>query len=285
MSEDTGLQELVAEEVTDQLDVADLIDGGSIEDGIDAGEIGASVGRQFGERLGRTIGASVGGEIHDTLSSAFESGTDAADSEGEAEDGDEDEDGDGNGDTKTPADSLTLKQLLAELVTAIRTGFVTALDDSNARDSVESIAQNVTEGTSLEGVFETSSETETQEEGADDEDESGAEAAGTADADDRDADTELEQASEDLENLRRETLVDFLGVMSYQDLQSVAKEVGVKANLSREEMTDEIIETVAAEEGDGANGDADERDSGGGGEDGGGGDGGDDTDGESSDSE
>ncbi|ELZ09025.1 hypothetical protein [Natrialba aegyptia] len=281
MSEDTGLQELVAEEVTDQLDVADLIDGGSIEDGIDAGEIGASVGRQFGERLGRTIGASVGGEIHDTLSSAFESGTDAADGEGE----EEEENGDGNGGTKPTADTLTLKQLLAELVTAIRTGFVTALDDSNARDSVESIAQNVTEGTSLEGVFETSSETETQEEGADGEDESGAEAAETADADDRDADTELEQAPEDLENLRRETLVDFLGVMSYQDLQSVAKEVGVKANLSREEMTDEIIETVAAEEGDGANGDADERDSGGGGEDGGGGDGGDDTDGESSDSE
>lgn len=282
MSEDTGLQELVAEEVTEQLDVADLIDGGSIEDGIDAGEIGASVGRQFGEQLGRTIGASVGGEIHDTLSSAFESGTDAADGEGEEEG--EDGDGNGDGDTKTTADSLTLKQLLAELVTAIRTGFVTALDDSNARDSVESIAQNVTEGTSLEGVFETSSETEqTQEDEADDE--SGDEEAGTADAGDQDADTELEQAPEDLENLRRETLVDFLGVMSYQDLQSVAKEVGVKANLSREEMTDEIIETVAAEEGDGTNGDADGRDSGGGGEDGSDGDGGDDTDGESSDSE
>jgi len=38
--------------------------------------------------------------------------------------------------------------------------------------------------------------------------------------------------------------------MSYSDLQSVAKDVGVKANLSREEMTDEIIEAVTDEESD-----------------------------------
>ena len=50
--------------------------------------------------------------------------------------------------------------------------------------------------------------------------------------------------------LLAQPLEDFLGVMSYSDLQSVAKDVGVKANLSREEMTDEIIEAVTDEESD-----------------------------------
>ncbi len=55
---------------------------------------------------------------------------------------------------------------------------------------------------------------------------------------------------DNLEDRRADTLEDFLGVMSYSDLQSVAKDVGVKANLSREEMTDAIIGTVIDEEDD-----------------------------------
>jgi hypothetical protein len=33
--------------------------------------------------------------------------------------------------------------------------------------------------------------------------------------------------------------------MSYNELQSIAKETDVKANLSRDEMTDRIVETFA----------------------------------------
>ncbi|ELY47074.1 hypothetical protein C494_12756, partial [Natronorubrum bangense JCM 10635] len=38
---DAGLKQLVAQEVSNQVAVADLLGDGSIEDGIDGGEIGA----------------------------------------------------------------------------------------------------------------------------------------------------------------------------------------------------------------------------------------------------
>ncbi|ADD06724.1 uncharacterized protein Nmag_3172 [Natrialba magadii ATCC 43099] len=275
MAEETDLKQLVTEEVTEQLDVAELINGGSIEDGIDAGEVGESVGRQFGEQFGRTVGASVGAEVHETLSSAFESEPDDAaadEADGDAEDERETE-------TETETDTAdesgviggpTLKSLVTELAKAVKRGVETALTDSTARDSVESAAASVTEGTSLEGVVgeedeesadedtdeerEETGEDETDGEDVDvdeveDEAEDGeGDRDGDGDEDDEETDTaetdESNYDAADLEDLRRDTLTDFLGVMSYEDLQSVAKEVGVKANLSRDEMTDEIIDTV-----------------------------------------
>lgn len=58
----------------------------------------------------------------------------------------------------------------------------------------------------------------------------------------------VEASPEDLEDLRRETLEDFLDMMSYRELQSVAKDVGVKANLGQEEMTERIIDQVSGDE-------------------------------------
>jgi len=53
---------------------------------------------------------------------------------------------------------------------------------------------------------------------------------------------------DDLDDMREETYREMLEVMSYRDLQSVAKEVDVKANLSQEEMTDRIVEEFSEQQ-------------------------------------
>lgn len=65
------------------------------------------------------------------------------------------------------------------------------------------------------------------------------------------AGVEADVSPEELSELREETLRELLDVMAYEDLQSVAKKVDVKGNLSRDEMTDRIIGAFA----DGESGD------------------------------
>lgn len=81
-------------------------------------------------------------------------------------------------------------------------------------------------------------------------DEAGDKASDTAeqasDAADEAADDASDAAStENLSSLREGALRDLLDVMSYEDLQSIAKEIDVKANLDRETMTEEIVEHFA----------------------------------------
>lgn len=53
-------------------------------------------------------------------------------------------------------------------------------------------------------------------------------------------DSATELAATDLQELREETYRELLEVMSYRDLQSIAKEVGVKANLSQDELIEQV---------------------------------------------
>ncbi|AFZ71787.1 hypothetical protein [Natronobacterium gregoryi] len=224
MSEGPGLKQAVADEVSDQVGVSGLVGDGSIEDELDGGEIGAAVGRQFGERAGRELGTSIGRELHETFSQALE--TD---------------------------DEIDLR---SEVGAAVRSGVSAIFEDGSVSDSLQSLVEVVTEETDLEEVLEgdeKASERAVDAEGEDEiEDGEGeADAEGEEQADESRVEDEADSpAPGDLEDLRRDTLEDFLGVMSYQDLQSVAKDVGVKANLSREEMTERIIETVTESEGD-----------------------------------
>lgn len=59
--------------------------------------------------------------------------------------------------------------------------------------------------------------------------------------------TGVETSAEDLKDMREETYRELLEVMSYRDLQSVAKEVGVKANLSQEEIVEQIVAEFSGE--------------------------------------
>ncbi|OAQ53566.1 hypothetical protein HTG_04740 [Natrinema mahii] len=243
VSDESGLKGMVADEVKAQIDVADMLGDGSIEDSIDGGEIGAAVGRQFGEQFGRQLGTAVGREVHETVAESLEEGTELGD-------------------------------LPAEVRTAVADGVRDSFAEIEGRDSLESMATSVTEGSGVEGLLEgvggesggtdaaepegeAASETEEPsvdeaddsdeaDEDAEDSDRTESETEGGEETDEA-ADSDAEPSVEEIEDLREDTLEDFLGVLSYSDLQSVAKDVDVKANLSREEMTAEIVETVTDE--------------------------------------
>jgi len=255
VSDGLGLKGMVAEEVSNQVDVAEVLgDGGLERPFIDGGEVGAAVGRQFGEQFGRDVGASVGREVHESIAAGVDEGKE-------------------------------LGEIRADLSTAIRDALQETFSEFEGRDSLASMAKGVTDGSSVEGLLdgtggdEREEQTEPQDEKPADEaeeqededterDETDAKAVAKEAADDaketvEDVTTESKEATDEadssgddkdessmknLEDLRKDTLEDFLGVLSDSDLQSVAKDVGVKANRSREEMTDEIIETVMDDE-------------------------------------
>ena len=243
MSDDGGVAGVVAEEVNDQLDVADLLGDGQLEEQLDAQAIGAAVGREFGASIGRELGETIGREIQLTVSEGIE--REQAPREIAA-------------DVKTATVDALLSGLAGldgrdSLVSLLRSigdegglgdrlaDAVPAepLEDEETDDAAEEEAEvEETDDAAEEGeeaVEEEEAEVEEKEEAEEGDDEEGGN--GTA-----------EPQVEDLEELRQETLEDFLELMSYRDLQSVAKDVGVKANLSREEMTDRIVEQVSAGE-------------------------------------
>ncbi|WP_345783342.1 hypothetical protein [Natrialbaceae archaeon AArc-T1-2] len=227
---DSDLTDVVTEEVTNQLDVGDLLGDGSLEAEIDTAKVGASVGREFGERLGRELGREIGREAHATIAEGFEQ-------------------------------EKRLRAILADLKEAVLEAIRDAVRGFGASETVGSLLRTLGDdgglGEQLTDAVPTGEREDATEdaEAAETEDETGESDAPEPDADTSAAveaeaeagDADDQTAVEDLENLRRETLEDFLEVMSYEDLQSVAKDVGVKANLSREEMTDRIVETVTEE--------------------------------------
>ena len=54
------------------------------------------------------------------------------------------------------------------------------------------------------------------------------------------------------DKLRQETIRDLLDVMSYRELQSTAKDVGVKANQSHDDLVDDILDQFAGGDGESA---------------------------------
>ncbi|OLZ42691.1 hypothetical protein A6E15_10505 [Natrinema saccharevitans] len=212
VSNESGLKGMVADEMKAQIDVADMLGDGSIEDSIDGGEIGTAVGRQFGEQFGRQLGTAVGRGVHETVAEGLEDGKE-------------------------------LGELPAEVRTAVADAVRESISEIGGRDSLESMANGVTEGGGVEGLLEGVGGESEDSDGTESETEGGEEI-------DEPADSDGDPSVEEIEDLREDTLEDFLGVLSYSDLQSIAKDVGVKANLSREEMTAEIVETVTGEEAD-----------------------------------
>lgn len=200
MASDSGLRALVAEEVSEQLDVTGLLDGERADGGIDGGEIGAAVGRRFGERVGFEVGASVGRAVHETIVADLDEGK-------------------------------SLRELRSDLTVAIRDSFGETVGKLDGVESMRGIDEREDEdGEATEAVAEADG---LEADEADDETEANGEEVGD------------EPSAADLEGLRRETLEEFLSVVSYADLQSIAKDVDVRANLSREEMTERIVETVS----------------------------------------
>jgi len=241
---------MVADEVSNQIDVADMLGDRSLGDNIDGGEVGAAVGREFGERFGREVGAAIGREVHETIAAGVEEGKE-------------------------------LDEIRTDLSAAIKDALREAVANVEGRDSLESMAKGVTDGSSLEGLLdgvgsdesddtdedeaeseeqaesedeEQTDETDTQDDGTESdetsttesvkeatdtakesvegaaskaketvggESEDGEETAEESDESGDEAEPpeagEDEPSAEDLEDLRKDTLEDFLGVMSYSD--------------------------------------------------------------------
>ncbi|GAA0222249.1 hypothetical protein ACFFQF_08090 [Haladaptatus pallidirubidus] len=243
MTDTPDPKEAVTDELTEQLDVSSLVAGDSVTEQVD----GASLGRAFGEAVGALAGRQLGRVAVDRAASKvpFKSS---------------DEEGDRSllhrlGRALVVAVGRTLRQpQFREPIEDALRGYVEqrekALDDAKetAEETTEKAAETVKEGASeaSDTAQETAEEAVTETNEADDEATS---AASSIDASDLSAD--------DVQTIREETYRDLLETMDYSELQSIAKEVGVKANLQRDEMVDAVVEEFndGSETDDGGNSD------------------------------
>lgn len=239
MSENDSMTEVVVEEATDQLDAEGLVGGDSLREQLDATEVGRAVGARLGEVAGRRIGSAIGRQVHETLADVNE--------------------------------ETNPREFGRELASAVRDGFADALAESRERGSVlsavtnslqdpeirEQVANTIAGGVGRSGITESEeAEDEAAEEDEPDEAAEEAEAdeaAEEAEADETESVADDESIEEldvdeldvdDLETFQAETLTEYLETISYRDLQSIAKEVGVTANITHDEMADRIVEAV-----------------------------------------
>ncbi|MFC7213249.1 hypothetical protein ACFQO4_04030 [Saliphagus sp. GCM10025334] len=218
MSDDPTLQEIVVEEALDYVDIESVFNGDGIGDEVEAGEIGAAAGARIGERFGRSIGERLGRAIQETATDAMEEG-------------------------------LSLRTFLKELVVSLRNAIAAWLEEFGQEALAEQVAAGEAEG-DAEDADEAGDETGESDAGEGDESETDEKSESESESEtDTEALVENGPPSLDtLEDLRRETLEDVLEMLSYRDLQSVAKDVGVKANLKGEEMREQIVDAVIDEE-------------------------------------
>ncbi|MBV0924123.1 hypothetical protein KTS45_07880 [Halomicroarcula limicola] len=224
MSDTSRVADAVTESVavlTDSLDwVPDELAGDGDEE--------ASPGHAVGARIGGEIGAVLGRSVGELVANGLQEGNSSDDVLGE----------------------------VREFLVAVFSELLTDADADSALAEIRETARSLPE--------ETADEEGTDEESADEagEDESSAddesvEAAGSEAADEaEEAEAEADgedgagvTSPEELDNLREETLREILDLMSYDELQSIAKKVGVKANLDTETMRERIVEEFTAEEG------------------------------------
>ena len=217
MSDDRELVEAATDELKDQVDVADLVTGDSITDQVDGASLGRSLGGVLGAILGRRLGRTVGRALRSKILRRS----------------DDDED----------------RSSFGRLVNAVLVAFVRTFQKPKFREPVEDALRKFAESReerlteSKESVEEVETETEEAAEDAASETKEAAEDVAGADLD-----------AAELQALKSETYRDLLEMMEYSQIQSIAKEVGVKANLGREEMVDRIVEQfdeTSDESGDG----------------------------------
>jgi len=212
MSEDadsSGVTEVVRDSVGDALGVDDL-------ESMLEGNTPQAVGRELGARVGREYGAFVGRELGAVVAVDIQ-------------------------ERKGPRAILAdVKRRLKELLQSI----VQSVDFRSSLSRLRDLGSAVDAGGGAVELLETvvpGEEDESEPEDSEEEDESEPE-------DSEEEGIMSEIPIDDLDDMREETYREMLEVMSYRDLQSVAKEVDVKANLSQEEMTDRIVEEFSEQQ-------------------------------------
>jgi hypothetical protein len=217
MSDTSDPKEVIKEELTEQVDVGSLVTGESVGDQVDGESLGRSFGESVGALAGRKLGRLAVGRLLSKL--PFRDG------------------GDGN--------PSFLRRLARSFVVALGK----TLSQPQFRDPIEKTLREYVEKREAAGTLDDAKET--AEEAA----EKASETAG-GDADEASDSAENEDGAEektgglstndlnpdDVQAIREETYRELLETMEYSELQSIAKEVDVKANLGRDDLVDAIVE-------------------------------------------
>ena len=232
----------IAESVRES--VAGTLDWDELESMLE-GDTPRAVGRELGARLGRKYGAVVGRELGAVVAVDIR-------------------------DRKGPRAILAdVKQRFLELLRSLLRSadlasglsrlreLGTTLDVSGgAVELLETVVPGEGDGAGENGAGESEAGAEESASEAPETDET--EASETTDGDEV---TDQDEAADgdgggiagvsavDIDEMRAETYRELLEVMSYSDLQSIAKEVGVKANLGKEKMIDRIVEEFSERRG------------------------------------
>lgn len=237
----SGLKETVTDEVADQVDAGDVVSSEAITDQLDGAKLGRAVGEAVGASLGRRAGDLLFGRLLSKLGI-----------------------GDGEQSTRT-----------GRVLSAVGVALARTLSKPQFRDPLESAVRDLV--ASREAAGEESDAEEGAGEEAEGEESAGEEAEGEEGEGDEGSAPEID--AETLQSLKRDTYRDLLDRMDYSELQSLAKDAGVKANLKRDDLVDALVEEFgddseggeeddesadeegadeSAEEGDGSDEDADE---------------------------
>lgn len=228
------------EEVRDA--VSGAVDGDDLSSLLDGEDGAGSVGRELGARAGRELGATIGRELGELVAADVMDGKEPRAI---------------LADVKRRVRDLLLELLrdldVDALVSRLTDAVGGVVSGGSPTDAVDSLLpeEDGSDGESVEsgGAEGTEESQETDEAGAEDQ-QGGDESIPDGDLSSLSAD--------DLSSLKEDTYRELLEVLSYRDLQSIAKEVGVKANLGEDEMTDRIIEQFSEQsDGDASDGDAD----------------------------
>lgn len=260
MSDDTQI-ERVTDSIPDSLSSAvdtEEIQSMLEEDSLDAAgrELGRQVGREMGARIGRQLGPTVVSDIRErespltilrnaarrlltilvrTLKNTdIEAGLSKLSDVG-----------------RRILSEDTVKEGIGSVLPS---GVTDATDEeadeaSEAQEEEDAEQETDTEGGEEgdvteegEGEAEESGEVEQGEES---EAEEGEADEGGAVPDEMPGDVDL--SADEIQDLTEDTYRELLETMSYRDLQSLAKDVGVKANLAQDEMTDRIVAKFSEE--------------------------------------
>lgn len=186
----------------------------SLRNELEESDLGTQVGGSYGEQAGREIGQQVGSEIEQRFRSRLDAGA-------------------------------TFGRALIDALKALPSVILHTLRESASPGSVISNIKSQLKNEATSFLSDKQAETSEAAEGA---------AETAADTAEEAADTAEEAAEsipglpENVSKLREGTIRDLLGVMSYRDLQSTAKELGIKANQSQEEIINDVVAQVSGAE-------------------------------------
>lgn len=174
-----------------------------------------SAGREVGRQIGRTVGAIIGRELGAVVA------VDVRDRKG-------------------------IRVILSDMWHRLTELLASTLRNADVDSIVSTLVDRGRTLVAEEGIGESLESMGDEDDRADDTD--GGETPTTTDADGSSVDDSASDLSaSDLQELREETYRELLEVMSYRDLQSIAKEVGVKANLSQDELIERVAEQFTEE--------------------------------------